>query len=68
MVGVVVGWDMWLMTTADVEESVVAKVLGALTSLCDIGRFQKMRLWELMSATLVFLYHPNVWIRQGECG
>ena len=68
MVGVVVGWDMWLMTTADVEESVVAKVLGALTSLCDIGLFQKMRLWELMSATLGFLYHPNVWIRQGECG
>lgn len=50
----------------DVEETVVAKVLSALTSLCELGLFQKMRIWELMSHTLGFLYHPNVWIRQGE--
>jgi len=50
----------------DVEESVVAKVLAALTRLCEIGLFQKMRIWELMSATLGFLYHPNIWIRQGK--
>ncbi|KAF9530534.1 hypothetical protein CPB83DRAFT_905184 [Crepidotus variabilis] len=50
---------------SDVEESVVAKVLAALTSLCELGLFQKMRIWELMSATLGFLYHPNIWIRQG---
>ncbi|KAJ3554276.1 hypothetical protein NM688_g3197 [Phlebia brevispora] len=49
----------------DVEESVVAKVLASLTSLCELGLFQKMRIWELMSATLGFLYHPNTWIRQG---
>ncbi|KAL1709450.1 hypothetical protein EV121DRAFT_252818 [Schizophyllum commune] len=55
---------LMIQALSDVEESVVAKVLGALTSLCDIGLFQKMRLWELMSATLGFLYHPNVWIRQ----
>lgn len=24
-----------------------------------------MRIWELMSATLPFLYHSNIWIRQG---
>lgn len=48
------------------EESVVAKVLAALTSLCELGLFQKMRIWELMSATLGFLYHPNIWIRQGK--
>lgn len=47
------------------EESVVARVLAALTSLCELGLFQKMRIWELMSATLGFLYHPNIWIRQG---
>lgn len=47
------------------EESVVARVLAALTSLCELGLFQKMRIWELMSATLGFLYHPNAWIRQG---
>ena len=47
------------------EESVVARVLAALTSLCELGLFQKMKIWELMSATLGFLYHPNAWIRQG---
>lgn len=50
---------------SDVEESVVARVLAALTSLCELGLFQKMRIWELMSANLGFLYHPNSWIRQG---
>lgn len=44
----------------------MARVLGALTSLCELGLFQKMRIWELMSATLGFLYHPNAWIRQGQ--
>jgi len=56
---------MLLMFVKDVEESVVARVLAALTSLCELGLFQKMRIWELMSATLGFLYHPNIWIRQG---
>ncbi|KAL0946172.1 hypothetical protein HGRIS_012435 [Hohenbuehelia grisea] len=56
---------LMIQALSDVEESVVAKVLAALTSLCELGLFQKMRIWELMSATLGFLYHPNVWIRQG---
>lgn len=47
------------------EETVVARVLASLRSLCELGLFQKMRIWELLSATLAFLYHPNVWIRQG---
>jgi phosphoinositide-3-kinase regulatory subunit 4 len=50
----------------DSEETVVAKVLQALTELSELRLFQKMRIWELMSAVLGFLYHPNVWIRQGE--
>jgi phosphoinositide-3-kinase, regulatory subunit 4 len=54
-----------LTIVIDVEEAVVAKVLSALTSLCELGLFQKMRIWELMGATLGFLYHPNIWIRQG---
>ncbi|KAI9511419.1 ARM repeat-containing protein, partial [Russula earlei] len=53
------------LSASDVEESVVARVLAALTSLCELGLFQKMRIWELMSANLGFLYHPNTWIRQG---
>lgn len=50
----------------DVEETVVAKVLESLTSLCELGLFHKMRMWELMSASVGFLYHPNVWIREGD--
>ncbi|KAF9485745.1 other/VPS15 protein kinase [Pholiota conissans] len=56
---------LMVQALSDVEESVVAKVLSALTSLCELGLFHKMRIWELMSATLGFLYHPNMWIRQG---
>ncbi|KAF5350674.1 hypothetical protein D9756_008730 [Leucocoprinus leucothites] len=56
---------LMIQALSDVEETVVARVLAALTSLCELGLFQKMRIWELMSATLGFLYHPNVWIRQG---
>ncbi|KAH0578433.1 hypothetical protein H2248_003581 [Termitomyces sp. 'cryptogamus'] len=57
---------LMVQALSDVEETVVAKVLSTLTSLCELGLFQKMRIWELMSATLGFLYHPNVWIRQGS--
>ncbi len=57
-----------ISSQTDVEETVVAKVLASLTSLCELGLFQKMRIWELMSATLGFLYHPNIWIRQGAFG
>ncbi|KAF8892933.1 hypothetical protein BD779DRAFT_1798336 [Infundibulicybe gibba] len=56
---------LMIQALSDVEEAVVAKVLTALTSLCELGLFHKMRIWELMSATLGFLYHPNIWIRQG---
>ncbi|KAJ6613557.1 hypothetical protein B0H10DRAFT_2047665 [Mycena sp. CBHHK59/15] len=58
---------LMIQALSDVEETVVAKVLASLTSLCELGLFQKMRIWELMSATLGFLYHPNMWIRQGDC-
>ncbi|PCH37519.1 hypothetical protein WOLCODRAFT_140908 [Wolfiporia cocos MD-104 SS10] len=56
---------LMIQSLSDVESTVVAKVLSSLTSLCELGLFQKMRLWELMSATLGFLYHPDIWIRQG---
>ncbi|KAH7910911.1 hypothetical protein BJ138DRAFT_1126480 [Hygrophoropsis aurantiaca] len=56
---------LMIQALSDVEETVIARVLAALTSLCEVGLFQKMRIWELMSATLGFFYHPNVWIRQG---
>ncbi|KZT54487.1 ARM repeat-containing protein [Calocera cornea HHB12733] len=56
---------LMIQALSDTEEAVVARVLSSLTSLSDLGLFTKMRLWELMSATIGFLYHPNVWIKQG---
>ncbi|KAI0701928.1 hypothetical protein BC835DRAFT_1321753 [Cytidiella melzeri] len=56
---------LMIQALSDAEESVVARVLTSLTSLCELRLFQPMRIWELMSATLSFLYHPNMWIRQG---
>lgn len=56
---------LMIQAISDVEEAVVGKVLATLTSLCELGLFQKMRIWELMSVTLGFLYHPNAWIKQG---
>jgi phosphoinositide-3-kinase, regulatory subunit 4 len=57
---------LMIQALSDAEESVVARVLTSLTSLCELGLFQPMRIWELMSATLSFLYHPNLWVRQGR--
>ncbi|KZS96937.1 WD40 repeat-like protein [Sistotremastrum niveocremeum HHB9708] len=50
---------------SDAEESVISKVLATLTSSAELGLFARIRVWELMSASLGFLYHPNIWIRQG---
>ncbi|KZT00186.1 ARM repeat-containing protein [Laetiporus sulphureus 93-53] len=58
-------FPLMIQSLSDAEGTVVARVLASLTSLCELGLFQKMRIWELMSATLGFLYHPDVWIRQG---
>ncbi|KAF8509221.1 hypothetical protein BU17DRAFT_99144 [Hysterangium stoloniferum] len=54
-------FPVMMQALSDDEETVVARVL----SLCELGRFQRMRLWELMSDTLGFLYHANIWIREG---
>ncbi|KAF8607280.1 ARM repeat-containing protein, partial [Ceratobasidium sp. AG-I] len=56
---------LMIQALSDVEETVVYKVLSSLTSLSELGLFQKMRTWELLSATVPFLYHPSVWVRQG---
>ncbi|CAE6470635.1 unnamed protein product [Rhizoctonia solani] len=56
---------LMIQALSDVEETVVYKVLSSLTSLSELGLFQKMRIWELLSATVPFLYHPSIWVRQG---
>ncbi|KAF9204955.1 Serine/threonine-protein kinase [Haplosporangium sp. Z 27] len=52
----------------DSEEFVVEKVLKSLASLCDLGLFQKMAIWDLVSVVAPLLCHPNLWIRYGAIG
>ncbi|ELU36605.1 other/VPS15 protein kinase [Rhizoctonia solani AG-1 IA] len=40
---------LMIQALSDVEETVVYKVLSSLTSLSELGLFQKMRIWELLS-------------------
>ena len=44
------------------------KVLKSLASLCDLGLFQKMAIWDLVSVVAPLLCHPNLWIRYGAIG
>ncbi|KAL0243903.1 hypothetical protein I308_105166 [Cryptococcus tetragattii IND107] len=53
---------------ADPEEGVVARVVGSLTSLASLGLLARMRLWDAFFAVKGFMFHPNVWIRQGAVG
>ncbi|PPQ92492.1 hypothetical protein CVT25_010325 [Psilocybe cyanescens] len=56
----------WLLRYAFFESIVdVAACAGGRSLEEYILPLMKMRIWELMSATLGFLYHPNIWIRQG---
>ncbi|BEJ10919.1 hypothetical protein CspHIS471_0103410 [Cutaneotrichosporon sp. HIS471] len=59
---------LMLQALADPEEAVVARVVHSLTLLTSLGLLQRMRLWDVFSAVHGFLYHPNVWIRQGTAG
>ncbi|KAF9349512.1 Serine/threonine-protein kinase [Mortierella sp. AD094] len=56
------------MTSLYSEEFVVEKVLKSLASLCDLGLFQKMAIWDLVSVVAPLLCHPNLWIRYGAIG
>jgi len=47
---------------------VVEKVLKSLASLCDLGLFQKLAIWDLVSVVAPLLCHPNLWIRYGAIG
>jgi phosphoinositide-3-kinase regulatory subunit 4 len=50
----------------DPEDYVVSRVLISLSSLIELGLFEKARILELFSRTYGFLCHPNAWVRQGE--
>ncbi|KAI7887760.1 armadillo-type protein [Mucor mucedo] len=59
---------LMIQALTDAEEFVVEKVLNSLTSLADLGLFQKMKLWELVGIVWPLLCHPNEWIRNGAVG
>ncbi|KAL1922119.1 uncharacterized protein VTP21DRAFT_10761 [Calcarisporiella thermophila] len=52
-----------IQALTDSEEFVVEKVLASLTSLAELGLFQKIKLWELVGIVAPLLCHPNIWIR-----
>lgn len=52
----------------DAEEFVVENVINSLTSLSDLGLFQKMKIWELTSIIWPLICHPNAWIRNAAVG
>lgn len=39
-----------------------------MASLCDLGLFQKMAIWDFVSVVAPLLCHPNLWIRYGAIG
>ncbi|KAJ2958801.1 hypothetical protein NQZ79_g5668 [Umbelopsis isabellina] len=59
---------LMMQALTDVEEFVVENVLTTLTSLSDLGLFQKMKLWELVGVIAPLTCHPNIWIRYGAIG
>ncbi|ORX62898.1 ARM repeat-containing protein [Hesseltinella vesiculosa] len=59
---------LMVQALTDSEEFVVEKVLNSLTSLADLGLFQKMKLWELVGIISPLICHPSVWLRYGAVG
>ncbi|SAM00828.1 hypothetical protein [Absidia glauca] len=59
---------LMVQALTDAEEFVVEKVLNSLTSLADLGLFQKMKLWELVGIISPLVCHPSMWIRHGAIG
>ncbi|XP_046850772.1 phosphoinositide 3-kinase regulatory subunit 4-like isoform X2 [Xenia sp. Carnegie-2017] len=70
-----VGWQSLAMLKpllqqglTDNEEFVICKSLNALTYLGELGLLQKSTLYDFTSDIIVFLSHPNIWIRYGAVG
>ncbi|PKY37517.1 ARM repeat-containing protein [Rhizophagus irregularis] len=56
---------LMIQSLSDSEEFVVEKVLNSLTSLAELGLFQKMKLCELTAVVSPLMCHPGIWIRHG---
>lgn len=60
------GYILPLMVQAltDPEEFVVEKVIRALSSIAELGLFQRSKTWELVDIVARLTMHPNIWIRE----
>ncbi|KAF1846776.1 ARM repeat-containing protein [Cucurbitaria berberidis CBS 394.84] len=60
------GYILPLMVQAltDPEEFVVEKVMRALSSMAELGLFQRSKTWELVDIVARLTMHPNLWIRE----
>ncbi|KAJ4368144.1 Serine/threonine-protein kinase [Neocucurbitaria cava] len=60
------GYILPLMVQAltDPEEFVVEKVVRALSSMAELGLFQRSKIWELVDIVARLTMHPNLWIRE----
>ncbi|XP_058797917.1 phosphoinositide 3-kinase regulatory subunit 4 isoform X2 [Phymastichus coffea] len=52
----------------DPEEFVTTKAINAMAALTDLGLLHKSALYQLLRETVVFLVHPNLWIRHATVG
>ncbi|KZC10923.1 Phosphoinositide 3-kinase regulatory subunit 4 [Dufourea novaeangliae] len=53
---------------ADPEEFVTTKAINAMATLTELGLLHKSALYQLLNETMVFLVHPNLWIRHATVG
>jgi len=60
------GYILPLMVQAltDPEEFVVEKVIRALSSMAELGLFQRSKTWELVDIVARLTMYPNLWIRE----
>ena len=60
------GYILPLMVQAltDPEEFVIEKVMRALSSMAELGLFQRSKTWELVDIVARLTMHPNLWIRE----
>ncbi|XP_011497042.1 PREDICTED: phosphoinositide 3-kinase regulatory subunit 4 [Ceratosolen solmsi marchali] len=52
----------------DPEEFVTTKAINAMATLTELGLLHKSALYQLLLETVVFLVHPNLWIRHATVG
>jgi len=62
------GYILPLMVQAltDPEEFVVEKVMRALSSMAELGLFQRSKTWELVDIVARLTMHPNPWVREAS--